>query len=71
MLAGHSAPWHYTPSRSDSLSTKPKESSVSRPLSTQALDPTAVEFTYLLQNRRMAVLASHSAPRHYTPSRSN
>ena len=42
------------------------EQSVSRPLSTQELHPIPVEFTYFLQQRRRAVLAGHSAPRHYT-----
>ena len=98
VLAGHSAPRHYTPSRLDSLTfysseegqcqpvtqhpgttlhlgwihlqtTAAKKGSVSRSLSTQALQSISVGFTYPLQQRRQAVLAGHSAPRHYTPSR--
>ena len=100
MLAGHSAPRHYTPSWSGSLTTysseggqcKPatqhpgttphpgrihllatavKEGSVSRPLSTQSLHCIPGGFTYELQQRRRALLAGHSAPRHYTPSRAD
>ena len=43
----------------------------SRPLSTQALRPIPVGFTYELQQRRRAVLASNFVPKHYTSSRSN
>ena len=90
MLAGHSAPKHYTPSRSDSLTnyrseggqcypatqhpgtildlgrihlrtTAAKKSSVSQPLITQALHSIVFGLTYLLQQRRRAVLAGLSA----------
>ena len=67
MLAGHSAPRLYTRrGRIHLLSAEPNEGSVSRPLSTQALYPVAVEFTYFLQNRMRTVLAGHLAPGHYT-----
>ena len=41
----------------------------SRPLSTQALLPIPIGFTYELQQPRRAVLAGHFAPKHYTSSR--
>ena len=69
VLAGHSAPRHYTPSRLDLLPTAAGKGSVSWSLNSQALQSISVGFTYSLQPRRRAVLAGHSAPRHYTPSR--
>ena len=65
MLAGHPTPKHYTPFRSDSLTSYSSEGgSVIQPLSTSI----SVGFTYELQQRGRSVLAGHSAPRHYTPS---
>ena len=71
VLAGHPAPSHYTSGRIHLLPTAATEGSVSRPLSTQPLHSILVGFTYLLQLRRRVVLAGHSAPRHYTLSRSD
>ena len=42
-----------------------------RPFSTYALLPTSVGFTYRLQQQKRAVLAGHSAPMQYSPSRSD
>ena len=47
------------------LATAAKEGSVSQPVSTRALHSSSVGFTYSLQQRRRALLAGHSAPRHY------
>ena len=69
MLADHSAPRQYTLSWSDSLTNCSSKGAVfSRPLSTQALRPLPIGFTYELRQRRRAVLAGHFAPKHYTSS---
>ena len=68
VLAGHSAPRHYTPSRPASLTSYSSEGgSVSRPLSTQALHSISIRFTYILPQRKEG---SISRPRHNTKPRS-
>ena len=72
MLAGHSAPRYCTHPRQIHLrATGAEEGSISRPFSTQVLRVIPVGFTYSLQQRRRAVLAGHSAPRHCAPWRSD
>ena len=65
MSAGHSAPRHYTPSPSDSLTFYKAEGEKCQPATQHSV---AVEFTYDLQYRRRAVIDGHSAPRYHTPS---
>ena len=66
MLAGRSGTSPHT-GRIHLLPTAAKEGSVSRQAIAQVLHLTPVGFTYVLQERRRAALASRSTPRCYTP----
>ena len=72
VLAGHSVPRLSIASRSDPLTSCSRGGEqFSQPFSIQALDCISFGSTYNLQQRRRAVLAGHSALRHYTSSRSD